>query len=983
MEEIQFPRIELLRAEATLLYLDKISNQLIAEFQQKAIEITKNMKDFVMTHKWLGKMCTFEELEMSYSGTCDEKSLIHNYINLNFCHEFKNQIFEHCLIAFEKLIKKYQKMQLISSQIAKQYDTQYLVYENEEYVDRLSSFGIMCVFACIQDENNFYDSKVFLKAKGNGIELPRTPKGISIKNTNNYIKSEEQSHRTSEAQIDDLSLEQDLYIAPKQTVDSQKTETLKLRKYPDNKNPDNNSSQSIQKTQTEKEDTLKYFKPVVERTAQQQDQIVNKSLIQMLGTKVEEIHEIRRSDSKSFASKPSSSNLDEPVSSSVSQPARIQTKLEIQNEVRSQEESKKGHEQSKQLSQQPDQKKTIDQILETQLKNEEDIRNFNKMMNEPESVQLQKAFAKQMSKDEILEQMKQQYKNRKQAEVQDDDLALAVKNKQKQQQNSSQQLNNNSKSTGKKQAELEDMLKSFDDIEKPIDDLYDSPKQNSTSFNQVTNKSNTEDKVRQSFQINQPVKYEPQNSSKISSQIQSKNQSKVQFTETESEQQMKPEPKISHYAVKQEQKQENVVQKDKYGPDLYYGLQQSLEEQKGNQLNVNQQPMNSQIKSEKPAYDQKDAVIKQLNIRIAELEQKQALQSQNQNLDNILLKDAQNDQVKLIKLQYESYIKQLKMDITKLTQENAELCKIKLVEQSPQTDVLKRKIEISNQNFAEVQAENTKLSQQLENSIKELKAAKIELFKKIDDLTLQNAQLTETLNKLQDMNLKLQVENKTLTQQIQRSAPSNSKQENLLQQVKAENKTLIQQLQSKNDLIAQNDLLQEEIIQLQAQQLPQNESQKIIELTNKCSKLTQQIKLLQEENEQLNFSNKQTKYENEDTQKLLELTQRQQKIIQKLQQQAKQQNELITEAKGKNQIKSQCEIHYQIISDLEEQIIQKNARIRAIEHDLVEYQSDNRLEVVEERLRYKEQENDRLYKQVQELREINTELINDMENMCK
>ncbi|CAL6076186.1 Hypothetical_protein [Hexamita inflata] len=233
------------------------------------------------------------------------------------------------------------------------------------------------------------------------------------------------------------------------------------------------------------------------------------------------------------------------------------------------------------------------------------------------------------------------------------------------------------------------------------------------------------------------------------------------------------------------------------------------------------------------------------------------------------------------------------------------------------------------------------------------------------------------------MNLKLQVENKTLTQQIQRSAPSNSKQENLLQQVQAENKTLIQQLQSQNDLIAQNDLLQEEIIQLQAQQLPQNESQKIIELTNKCSKLTQQIKLLQEENEQIQLSNKQTKYENEDTQKLLELTQRQQKIIQKLQQQAKQQNELITEAKGKNQIKSQCEIHYQIISDLEEQIIQKNARIRAIEHDLVEYQSDNRLEVVEERLRYKEQENDRLYKQVQELREINTELINDMENMCK
>ncbi|CAL6058474.1 Conserved_hypothetical protein [Hexamita inflata] len=644
MEEIQFPRIELLRAEATLLYLDKISNQLITEFQQKAIEITKNMKEFVMTHKWLGKMCTFEELEMSYSGTCDEKSLIHNYINLNFCHEFKNQIFEHCLIAFEKLIKKYQKMQLISSQIAKQYDTQYLVYENEEYVDRLSSFGIMCVFACIQDENNFYDSKVFLKAKGNGIELPRTPKGISIKNTNNYIKSEEQSHRTSEAQIDDLSLEQDLYIAPKQTVDSQKTDTLKLRKYPDNKNPDNNSSsQYIQKSQTEsKEDTLKYFKPVVERTAQQQDQIVNKSLIQMLGTKVEEIHEIRRSDSKSFASKPSSSNLDEPVSSSVSQPARIQTKLEIQNKVRSQEESKKGHEQSKQLSQQPDQKKTIDQILETQLKNEEDIRNFNKMMNEPESAQLQKAFAKQMSKDEILEQMKQQYKNRKQAEVQDDDLALAVKNKQKQQQNSSQQLNNNSKSTGKKQAELEDMLKSFDDIEKPIDDLYDSPKQNSTSFNQVTNKSNTENKVRQSFQINQPVKYEPENSSKISSQIQSKNQSKVQFSETE---QMKPDSKISHYAVKQEQKQENVVQQDKYDPDLYYGLQQSLEEQKGYQLNVNQEPMNSQIKDQKPAYDQKDAVIKQLNLRIAELEQKQALQSQNQNLDNILLKDAQNDYI--------------------------------------------------------------------------------------------------------------------------------------------------------------------------------------------------------------------------------------------------------------------------------------------------------------------------------------------------
>ncbi|CAL6048673.1 Conserved_hypothetical protein [Hexamita inflata] len=983
MQEIQFPRIELLRAEATLLYLDKISNQLIAEFQQKAIEITKNMKDFVMTHKWLGKMCTFEELEMSYSGTCDEKSLIHNYINLNFCHEFKNQIFEHCLIAFEKLIKKYQKMQLISSQVAKQYDTQYLVYENEEYVDRLSSFGIMCVFACIQDENNFYDSKVFLKAKGNGIELPRTPKGISIKNTNNYIKSEEQSHRTSEAQIDDLSLEQDLYIAPKQTVDNQKTETLKLRKYPDNKNPDNNSSQSIQKIQTEKEDTLKYFKPVVERTAQQQDQIVNKSLIQMLGTKVEEIHEIRRSDSKSFASKPSSSNLDEPVSSSVSQPARIQTKLEIQNKVRSQEDSKKGHEQSKQLSQQPDQKKTIDQILETQLKNEEDIRNFNKMMNEPESAQLQKAFAKQMSKDEILEQMKQQYKNRKQAEVQDDDLALAVKNKQKQQQNNSQQLNNNSKS-GKKQAELEDMLKSFDDIEKPIDDLYNSPKQNTSSqINQVINKS--ENKVRQSFQINQPVKYEPQNSSKVSSQIQSKNQSKVQFTETESEQQMKTEPKISNYAVKKESQQENVAQQDKYDSDLYQGQYQSLEEQKY-QLNVNQQAMNIQIKDQKPAYDQKDAVIKQLNIRIAELEQKQALQSQNQNLDNILLKDAQNDQVKLIKLQYESYIKQLKMDITKLTQENSELCKIKLVEQSPQTDVLKRKIEISNKNFTEVQAENTKLSQQLENSIKELKAAKIEHFKKIDDLTLQNAQLTETLNKMQDMNLKLQVENKTLTQQIQRNAPT-SKQENLLlQQVQAENKTLTQQLQSQNDLIAQNDLLQEEIIQLQAenqqaqQYKPQNESQKIIELTNKCSKLTQQIQMLQEENEQ----NQQFKTnENEDTQKLLELTQRQQKIIQKLQQQAKQQNELITEAKGKTQIKSQCEIHYQIISDLEEQIIQKNARIRAIEHDLVEFQSDNRLEVAEERLRYKEQENERLYKQVQELREINTELINDMENMCK
>lgn len=49
------------------------------------------------------------------------------------------------------MVKNYSQFALIPSEFPRQFETQYLIYETEDFVDRLSSFAVMSVLAYAQD----------------------------------------------------------------------------------------------------------------------------------------------------------------------------------------------------------------------------------------------------------------------------------------------------------------------------------------------------------------------------------------------------------------------------------------------------------------------------------------------------------------------------------------------------------------------------------------------------------------------------------------------------------------------------------------------------------------------------------------------------------------------------------------------------------------------------------------------------------------
>lgn len=75
----------MLRAETNLLNLDEIPEDILRIFSHQAQTIASSLGEYInKLPPTLSPMCSFEELRQNYMGTCDEKSMVYNFLNINF-----------------------------------------------------------------------------------------------------------------------------------------------------------------------------------------------------------------------------------------------------------------------------------------------------------------------------------------------------------------------------------------------------------------------------------------------------------------------------------------------------------------------------------------------------------------------------------------------------------------------------------------------------------------------------------------------------------------------------------------------------------------------------------------------------------------------------------------------------------------------------------------------------------------------------------
>ncbi|KAH0573988.1 hypothetical protein SS50377_23923 [Spironucleus salmonicida] len=168
---LQFPRIEILRAELQLLQPQQLEKNTIINIQTEAKRLYKLIPYIVINNTKLSSVCEYKELKSAFNNSCNEKHLFRNFCQLNY-----NSDFHFFLIQF--IVDNYQyNNEIIALQTVEQFQTHFIVKQQNQ-VNRKLSFCVIMVFAEILDIK-IYDENALLTGNFQPLNL-QIPEVISV-----------------------------------------------------------------------------------------------------------------------------------------------------------------------------------------------------------------------------------------------------------------------------------------------------------------------------------------------------------------------------------------------------------------------------------------------------------------------------------------------------------------------------------------------------------------------------------------------------------------------------------------------------------------------------------------------------------------------------------------------------------------------------------------------------------------------------------